>query len=334
MTPQHPFPVKRLILPADGRTPSPSVVSQRENSFEQWLVSQAQERVARAMSHRAPRPPDFDLPSETECQRGWKRWLLSHHLFLPTLALAGYCLERTAEAIAAQSVSEGALRWLECAMRLRRGCGALFLYGVDFEPCSAIYCGHIRARMPPAFSGYQIRERQNAFLPGLTAFRENSCRSGAQPLYARFHDLWVESDIRYHECHQRCMLRAVSLAPASHAAPQQGASAVPESLRAAYRRHHGKAPEIDGGAFDEFDVWFGIERREGLTWTSYAAQISGVVQEIVADLEEGHRLDADVTTDLFDSMNSVLALAEEFIGGHRLTAHRHAGDSVLAGLNC
>jgi len=333
MTPQHPFPVKRLILPADGRTPPPSAVSQRENTFGHWLVSQAQKRVAKAMSHRAPRLPDFELPSESECQRGWKRWLLSHHLFVPTLALTGYCLERTAEAIAAQSVSD-ARRWLECAMRLRRGSGALFLYGVDFEPCAAIYCGHIRARMPPAFSGYQIRERQNAFLPGLTVFRENSCRSGARPLYARFHDLWVESDISYHERHQRCMVRSVPLAPVSHAATHEGASGVPESLRAAYRRHHGKAPEIDGGAFNEFDVWFGIERREGLTWSGYAAQISRVVQEIVADLEEGHRLDADITADLFNSMNSVLALCQESIGGGDPTTLQHAADSVLAGLNC
>lgn len=331
MTPQHPFPVERLILPADGRIPCRSAVSRRENTIWQSPVSHAQALVANAMPHSAPRLPDFEVPSASECDRAWKRWLLSHHLFVPTMALSGYCLERTAEAIAARRVNNEATAWLECAARLRRGCGALFLYAVDFEPCAAIYCGHIRARMPPAFSGYQIRERETAFLPGLTAFRENSCRSGAQPLHARLHDLWVESDIRYHECHQRCIMRSVSPAPCSHAAAQhEAASGTPESLRAAYRRHHGIVPEIDEGAFNQFDAWFGIDRREGLTWIEYAAQVARIAQEIVADLEAGHRLDNDVTADLFDAMNSVLALFGNCGGSHGLATVQHAGDSALA----
>jgi hypothetical protein len=334
MTSQHPFPVEHLILPADGRLPCPSAVSQRENTIWQSPVSRAQALVANAIPHRAPRLPDFELPSEGECERGWKRWLLSHHLFVPTMAFTGYCLERTAEAIASGRIHDEATRWLECAARLRRGCGALFLYGVDFEPCSAIYCGHIRARMPPAFSGYQIRERQAAFLPGLTAFRESSSRSSARPLHTPLYDRWVESDIRYHECHQRCIMRSVSPAPCPHAAAQHEAAGSPESLRAAYRRHHGEVPEIDDSAFSQFDAWFGIDRREGLTWTEYAAQVARIVHEIVADLEAGHRLDNDVTAELFDSMSSVLALFGHCGGNHGFAALQRADHSVLAALNC
>ncbi len=335
MTPQHPFPVERLILPADGRVPIPPAVPRRENTIWQSPVSRAEALVANAMPHCAPRLPDFELPSESECERAWKRWLLSHHLFVPTMAFTGYCLERTAEAIAAGRVNDEATRWLECAARLRRGCGALFLYGVDFEPCAAIYCGHIRARMPPAFSGYQIRERQTAFLPGLTAFRENSGRSGAHPIHAHLHDLWVESDIRYHECHQRCIMRSVSPSSCPHAQSEhEAASGTPESLRAAYRRHHGKAPEIDESAFNQFDVWFGIDRREGLTWIEYAAQVARIVQEIVADMEAGHRLNNDVTADLFDSMNALLALFGRWGGNQEFAGVRRAEDPVLAALNC
>ena len=330
MTPQHPFPVERLILPADGRLPGFSTVSRREKTIWQSPVSQAQALIANAMPHRAPRLPDFELPSESESERAWKRWLLSHHLFLPTMAFTGYCLERTAEAIAAGRVYDEATPWLECAARLRRGCGALCLYGVDFEPCAAIYCGHIRTRMPPAFSGYQIRERQTAFLPGLTAFRESSCRSDARPIHTRLHDLWVESDIRYHECHQRCITRSVSAAPCPHAATQhESASATPESLRAAYRRHHGKVPEIDDNAFHQFDVWFGIDRREDLTGTEYAAQVARIVLEIVADLEAGHRLDNDVTAELIDSKSSVLALCRQCAESHGAATLQHEGDSLL-----
>jgi hypothetical protein len=278
------------------------------------------------MSHRAPVLPDFEVPSDSECERAWKRWLLSHHLFVPTLALTGYCLERAAEAIAAQRINDEASRWVDSAAILRRGCGALFLYGVDFEPCAPIYCGHIRPRMPPAFSGYQIRERQNAFLPGLTAFRESSSRAGACAL----HDLWIESDTCYRECHQRCMLRSVPLS----GGPPEAASVIPESLRAAYRRHHGKAPEIDDAAFDELDLWFAIDRRDAMTWAAYAEQVAAVIEDTVDDLEAGHRLDANLTAVLFDSMSLTLTLFDRRMGTGGQPPRPQAGEAVFASLNC
>jgi hypothetical protein len=334
MTSQHPFPVKRLILPANGRPPNPSAISQQENPLWHSPVSRARQSVESAMSHRAPTLPDFEVLSESECQRAWKRWLLSHHLFVPTLALTGYCLERAAEAIAAGAADAEASGWVESAAIFRRGCGALFLYGVDFEPCAPIYCGQIRAHMPPAFSGYQTRERQSAFLPGLAAFRESSSQAGAHALHARLHDLWIQSDTRYRECHQRCILRSVPLAGGPPAATQEATSGTPESLRAAYRRHHGKAPEIDNNAFQEFDVWFGIDRREGLTWAGYAEQVAAVIEDIAADLEAGHRLDTNVTADLFDSMNLALTLFERGIGSSDRPHRPHAGDAVFACVNC
>jgi hypothetical protein len=180
--------------------------------------------------------------------------------------------------------------------------------------------------MPPAFSGYQIRERQSAFLPGLTAFRESLSRAGAHEL----HDLWIESDTCYRECHQRCMVRSVPLS----GGPQEPASGIPESLRAAYRRHHGKAPEIDNGAFDELDMWFAIDRREGMTWTDYAEQVTGVIEDTVADLEEGHRLDANVTADLFNSMDLALTLFEQRAGRGGRMHRAQPGDAALTCLNC
>ncbi|HVW11322.1 MAG TPA: hypothetical protein VHC90_22205 [Bryobacteraceae bacterium] len=277
------------------------------------------------MSHRAPILPDFETPSEAECERGWKRWLLSHHLFVPMLALNGYCLERCAEAVAAERAQDEASRWLDHAARMRCGCGSLFLYGVDFEPCAAIYCGYIRSRMPPAFSGYQARERQNTFLPGLTAFRESLGRSGGGAAQARLRDQWVQADVHYHERHQCCMLRAVSLAQVPNAYAHDTGSGNPESLRAAYRRQHGVVPEIDIQAFNEFDDWFGIERRESLTWAEYGAEVARVVGEIVSDLEEGHRLQPNVISDLFDSMNAVLAILEERPGERHATGERNVG---------
>jgi hypothetical protein len=329
MNPQHPFPVKFLILPADGRPPATSTVSQRENTFRHSPISRTRRLVEIAMSHRAPRLPDYEVLSESECERGWKRWLLSHHLFIPTLALTGYCLERTAEAIAAGHVEDEAFSWLEIAAKLRRGCGALFLYGVDFEPCSAIYCGYIRSRMPRAFSGYQILERQNAFLPGLTAFRESLCRFGGHTACTRLHNLWVESDIRYHEGHQRCMLRSVSPSANQQVVTDEAASGIPESLRAAYRRHHGNVPPIDENAFRELDVWFGIERRDSVTWIGYAAQVAAVMQDIIADLEAGHRLEPEVTAELFDSMNTTLALLDYCIGNSSQPHQQHTGEYLL-----
>jgi hypothetical protein len=329
MTPQYPFPVKRLILPADGRTPDLSAISQ-EDPFWHSPVARARQSVERAISHRAPVLPNFEVVSESECERAWKRWLLSHHLFVPALALTGYCLHRAAEAISAGRVNDEASRWVESAAILRRGCGALFLYGVDFEPCAPIYCGHIRPRMPPAFSGYQIRERQCAFLPGLAAFRESSSQAGAHAL----HDLWIESETRYRECHQRCMLRSVPLSGGAPAGGRDASSGMPESLRAEYRRNHGHAPEIDDNAFNELDMWFAIDRREGMTWAAYAEQVTAVIEDTVADLEAGHRLDANVIADLFDAMNLALALFERRIENGDQPPHPYAGEAVFACLNC
>lgn len=259
------------------------------------------------MLHRAPRLPDFAVPSRGECNRAWKRWFLSHHLFVPMLALTGLCLERTASAIAAERAEE-ASSWLNSAARMRRGCGALFLYGVDFEPCAPIYCGHIRSQMPPAFSGYQTRERQNAFLPGLTAFRSASLLPSMNIVCAQLRDCWSQADSRYHNLHNQCMLRAVPARPVGACPHHVADVAEPESLRAAYRREYGVVPPTDETAFAQFDGWFGIGRRETLTWFDYSAQIVRIIREVTADLEAGHRLRKDVTDDLFDSMKEILSL--------------------------
>jgi hypothetical protein len=125
------------------------------------------------------------------------------------------------------------------------------------------------------------------------------------------------------------MLRSVSLSTNPQAATDEITSGIPESLRAAYRRHHGKVPAIDESAFKELDLWFGIERRDSVTWIGYAAQVAAVMQDIIADLEAGHRLDSDVTTDLFDSMTWALALLDYCIGNSSHPRRQHAGEYSL-----
>jgi hypothetical protein len=125
------------------------------------------------------------------------------------------------------------------------------------------------------------------------------------------------------------MLRSVSPSANQQVVTDEATSGIPESLRAAYRRHHGSVPPIDENAFRELDVWFGIERRDSVTWIGYAAQVAAVMQDIIADLEAGHRLEPEVTAELFDSMNSALALLDYCIGNSSQPHQQHTGEYLL-----
>jgi hypothetical protein len=141
--------------------------------------------------------PIPDKPTNTERWASLKRWFLSHHLFIIQLALTAYCLK--------EATTNDANRWAMLASRLRKGCGALFLYSIDFKPCAPLYSCAIRSDMPTAFSGFWIRERQHYFQPALVRF----LRSFECATHDKF-DLsprnnWEAADRRYHELHGQCM---------------------------------------------------------------------------------------------------------------------------------
>ena len=251
-------------------------------------------------------------PTGAESHLGDKRWRLSHGLFIPMMAIAGHALSNSAKAMR-EGRQSLALDWLVLGARLRRGLGSLFLYGTDFEPCSVIYRGQIRNHMPPGFTGYQIRERQNAFQPGVEAFKEAFPKCSSDPFIQRIRSIWIAAELRYHELHEKCMVRAV---PKVVDGPDRsrGAATKGESLRAEYYRQHHEMPRVDEAAFGELDQWFGIERHPVLTRAEYVYEVSDIMEQVLADLLVGHRLEPAVAEELFDSMKAVLIVFANWAG--------------------
>jgi hypothetical protein len=302
---------KKLFLPASGVIPAKqgSISDEEQDAFFSWLA-RIDQAVATLRSMNPPRLPTFASPTGAEKFLAWKRWVLSHHLFIPMLALTGHALTESSRYMDLGERSS-ALECASLAARLRKGCGALFLYSVDFQPCAPIYCSCIRSHMPAGFSGYEIRERQYCYQPAIARFNDTFSKTSSDSFTARIRQLWTAADLRYHKLHERCMQLAVvgtETETAGH--PQRK----PESLRAIYRRNNGEVPEIGEAAFAEYDRWFAIERRDGITRFDYVYEVCDVIDRLLSDLLIGHRLDDLVTTELIDSIKAVLVVFGRWAG--------------------
>jgi len=223
---------------------------------------------------------------------------LSHHLFITQLALLAACL--TTAASSASLNAQLAAHWANLAARLRRGCGALFLYGISVEPVSAIYADTIRSDMPPAFSGFWIRERQHSFQPALNRFLRIFPEHAEDNLRARARQGWDSADRRYHELHERSM----------HLAVPNG-----DSLADEYRKaHNGKPHKILAAEFEEYDRWFAIDRSPSVSRLEYVHQYLDLVERAVADLTTGHRLEAPVLSELLDGFRAAMVVFGHWAG--------------------
>lgn len=279
-------------------------ISPEEHNATLSSVTSLWELISTANGSAQRRSRDLTIPTAAESWLGFKRWILSHHLFIPTLALIGHCLTETV-----RSTQLGqplcAIEWAQLAARMRKGCGALCVYGIDFEPCSEIYCTQIRSQMPAGFTGYEIRERQHVLQPAIALFLQSFPASPEQEFSKHVRTFWLEADYRYHELHQSCMLMAV---------PPPPGRGVPQSLRQQYLKENGEAHKITEEEFSEYDRWFGLERSNHLTRLDYVFQISEVMERILADVMVGHRLQDSVFRELLDGMRAVLVVFSTWAG--------------------
>ena len=101
-------------------------------------------------------------------------------------------------------------------------------------------------------------------------------------------------------------------AVAANAGEREGAPhARPESLRAAHLRQHGEVPPIGEANYRNYDRWFVIQRRSGMTWLDYVYEVCDIMERVLADLMVGHRLEAAIVNDLVESIRAVLAVFAE-----------------------
>lgn len=296
---------QKLVLPPSGKVPlNRGPLGREEQSAtlswiaSMWQLLTIQEPETQKRSH------NVTVPTGIETWLGFKRWFLSHHLFIPQLALIAHSLEEAVKASRAGDHAS-AWTWTDLASRMRRGCGSLFMYSVDFVPCKDIYCERIRRRMPRAFSGYEIRERHYSLQPAVAAFNCSFPQASSSDFTRKIRGLWIQADLRYHELHQLCMFQAV---------PVTAGQATPESLRQNYIKNNHKTPKITKTKAARYDNWFCIERKAGITRSSYIFQICDVMERIFADLMVGHRLENTVRADLFDGMKAALVVFGHWAG--------------------
>jgi hypothetical protein len=289
---------QRLLLTASGQVPVvPLDLSREEQEAALDRISRVWQFIEQyPASGQQPSAPL--LPTAAETWAGLKRWFLSHHLFIPTLALTGHCLTEAVQAMRG-GLRERVQDWVRLASRLRKGCGSLFLYGLDFKPCVVIYCGAIRSNMPPAFSGFWIREREHCFQPALVSFFNTFPLHTADDLCERLRNDWAIADQRYHELHERAMLLAVPNG---------------KSLADIYRDETGKCHRITEQEFEHYDTWFCIERSPDLTRLDYIFQVCDVAERVVADLMVGQRLETAVLTELLDGIKAAIVVFGRWVG--------------------
>ncbi len=286
----------RILFSEDGQVPeTPLCLDDREQDALFDRLSRCWDLVETCPitgGTLAVRP----TPTSTEKWSGLKRWFQSHHLFILELALTGHCL---AEAVRQSTDPHQAKLWANLASRLRKGCGALFLYGIDFQPCSEIYCDAIRSSMPPAFSGFWIRERQQGFQPALVRFLRTFSLDTADKFNSSPGNNWTIADERYHKLHLDSMYAAVP----------DG-----KSLASQYRQETGKPHRIKDEEFRQYDSWFCIDRGAGVDRLDYVFQCCDLIERAVADLMTGHRLEPSVVMDLLGGLKAAIVVFGEWAG--------------------
>jgi len=288
---------QRIVLSAHGAIPMTALdLTQEECDAILGRIAGIRDLLNRSILF-PPSPSHIpQAPTPMEIWLGFRRWGISHHLFIPLMALNGYCFHEALEA-SGETERQKAEDWLTLASRIRKACGALFLYGVDFQPCTSIYCAWVRSKMPPGFSGSWIREHHEYFQPALVrflgAYSENGDASAKETLAK-----WMAADCRYHDLHRLSMRRAVG----------DG-----KSLAAIYTDENKKAHEVGEAEFRCYDNWFSIDRRDDTTRLDYLFQICDLMERALVDLTVGRRLEASVTSDLFDGMRATLAVFGKWV---------------------
>src|SRR5881394_4016739 len=238
------------------------------------------------------------IAKDNEAWIAMKRWFTSHHLFIPELALTGYCLKKVVRARTNEE-PDRAQYWMNLAASLRKGCASLFLYGVGFEPCAEVYGTVIRPNMPEAFSGFWIRERQNCLVDAMKVFSSNCPATAKDPLAQTLRGTWAAAEKRYHQLHRQSIFLAV-----------------PDGISLArdYQKLTGEAHVITEQEFQSYDVWFCIDRCDAVTRLDYTFQVCDVIERLVADLASGHRLERAVVKDLLNGARAAMVVFGQWAG--------------------
>jgi hypothetical protein len=281
-----------IDLPHDGRVPSDSLAGLSTREADRWIgvVGDAWTSVEALHSHRRIGQPHAP---PVEVARAWRLWLASHHAFFPVYSLLAHAYDEMLEA--ERNRDESALsRWTRRSVDLHRAAGALFAVGMDFTPTMEIYEGHIRSRMPEAFSGHWLREAAAVSASrrrwtDLDSLREPVMEAKREELRGR---------VIYDRYHRGVMRTSVS----------DG-----RSLANKYRHINGCPHQITPEEFDVYDRWFRI-RRVPMSRLGFVNTTCRAVRVAAENVVTGSRLANAVVTDLVAGLEVALSMLTEWFG--------------------
>jgi hypothetical protein len=274
-----------IRLSADARLPQPP------SALASLLSWETLENV-RELSRTLPEIPSLTSPlpqsvSDAEVERAKRLWMRAHHAFFNHFALLEYCYRSMRENWGENRHDR--FEWVRRIALLWRSAGALMMFARDFYPTEAIYQDHIRAAMPPGFSGLWLSERQELHKQkGLFEEFAETATDTDLPL--------VKAEIKAaHDAYLQYHFQVMHLAAPGKISLAQG-----------YRKEHGRPHPITEEEADIHDRHFKVERSTSVEWIDYADACCEVFLGLIADLQEKHRLSEGVLRDISNGMQTAV----------------------------
>lgn len=291
--PDYRLTLRPIDLPDNGRVPALPIPILPVTEFDGWLsMIGATWTKVHDLNNRRVLPP-ADGSSASELDRAWRVWMLSHHAFFPVYALLAETYEEMANAGAAGDWRK-AISLARRSADLNLAAGALLAFGIDFEPAAELYA-RLRSLMPPAFSGFWLREAE--------VLTESRGRwTGVEVIQGtEIGDaIAIERQGRnkYHAYHVEIMHRTVPNG---------------QSLRKTYAKESGCKHEITLREFIEYDEWFRINRT-AMTRPDFVVSTCGAVAATTEEIMSGSRLDEKTIRDLIVGLDAVLCVLASWFG--------------------
>ncbi|MGH9822986.1 MAG: hypothetical protein ACREDR_07030, partial [Blastocatellia bacterium] len=239
--------------------------------------------------------PFTDEASEDEVRRAWKRWLQSHHSFFFNFALLSYSYDRLLDALDTPGASSQKI-WADRISALWKAGGGLMRYGCDFEPLRLIYEGRIRVAMPPAFSGFWLREWE-VLRAKLPVWQNIVVQKSTAELAAL--DRTIKAGFGVYSEHHDYVI---------HAAVTNG-----KSLAQDYAKQRRCLYHITEADFKVYDDWFLISRVEGLTRTEFMNTACDTFRDTLIELGAGHRLATAVIEEITGGVRAGVDIFREWL---------------------
>lgn len=233
--------------------------------------------------------------SQQEIARSWKCWHLSHYAF----CILSELLSHSYQQIGIVTPDRRLLHeWARRISSLWAAAGGLMIYGCDFEPLEQIYGGILRPQMPPAFSGFWLRE-WNAVYSAMVEWNQYVTLHSEDKAIAAASETIKQGLKLYHQHHFDVMRRAVP----------DGTS-----LAAQYKQQHDGCPhQVTEDEFACYDSWFHIERSVASRELLLPIAVT-ILNKVMTDIAAGHYFAPQIIHDITHGVRAAIEIFGGWLG--------------------